>query len=65
MDQGRANKYRQEAEVCRGQAATATTEPDREFWLRIAAKWRRMADDGFPKQQAQQPQPNEKPRAPN
>lgn len=62
MDQSRANKYRQEFEVCRGQAATAATEVDRQFWLRIATKWQRMADDaGFPKQQAQQPQPNEKP----
>jgi NAD-dependent oxidoreductase involved in siderophore biosynthesis len=62
MGQSCAGKYEKKAKVCRDQAAKAQTELDRQFWLGIAAKWQRITDDvGFPKQQAQQPQPKENP----
>lgn len=62
MSQDRVDQYRQWAEECRTQAQTALREEDKEAWLKLAAKWQtiaRGANQGG--QQAQQPQPEEKP----
>jgi gluconate kinase len=59
----KADHYRQQAEECREQAARALRDEDRESWLKLAAKWQRMADEAHRPaqqgQQAQQPQPKE------
>jgi hypothetical protein len=54
--------YRQQAEECREQAERALRDEDRESWLKLAAKWRRLAEGAHPpSQQAQQPQPKDEP----
>jgi gluconate kinase len=53
----KADHYLQQAEECREQAARALRDEDRESWLKLAAKWQRMAEGTRqPAQQAQQPQ---------
>jgi hypothetical protein len=36
-------KFRQEAEECRQQAAMAIGQRDKEEWLRLAAEWTKLA----------------------
>jgi gluconate kinase len=53
----KTDHYRQQAEECREQAARALRDEDRQSWLKLAAKWQRMAEGTHqPAQQAQQPQ---------
>jgi hypothetical protein len=53
----KADHYLKQAEECREQAARALRDEDRDSWLKLAAKWQRMADGTHqPTQQAQQPQ---------
>jgi gluconate kinase len=53
----KADHYLKEAEECRDQAARALRDEDRQSWLKLAAKWQRMAEKAHhPAQQAQQPQ---------
>jgi gluconate kinase len=54
----KADHYRQQAQECREQAARALRDEDRQSWLKLAAKWQRMAEGTHhPAQQAQQQQP--------
>jgi gluconate kinase len=56
----KADHYLKQAEECREQAARALRDEDRDNWLKLAAKWRCMADETHrPAQQAQQPQGEE------
>jgi gluconate kinase len=56
----KADHYLKQAEECREQAARALRDEDRESWLKLAAKWQRMAEGTYrPAQQAQQPQPKD------
>jgi hypothetical protein len=55
MSQLRADKYRKEAEECLSQAQKAGFNEDKASWLKIAARWQRMAEEAHPcGQQAQQ-----------
>jgi gluconate kinase len=53
----KADHYLKQAEECRDQAARALRDEDRESWLKLAAKWQRMAEGGekHVAQLAQQP----------
>ena len=60
MPKRKADHYLKQAEECRDQAARALRDEDRESWLKLAAKWHRMAEGTHhPAQQAQQPQPKD------
>ena len=39
-----AQRFREEAEKCRQQAARAVSELEREEWLRLAADWIKLAE---------------------
>jgi gluconate kinase len=53
----KADHYLKQAEECREQAARALRDEDRASWLKLAAKWQRMAEGTHqPAQQAQQAQ---------
>ncbi len=43
MADDEANRFRKQAEECRGQAAKAISPLDEEAWLRIAAEWIELA----------------------
>ena len=57
MPRRKAEHYREQADECREQAARALRAEDRESWLRLAAKWQKLADGGekHVAQLAQQP----------
>jgi hypothetical protein len=58
----RVQDYRRNAEECRLQATKSRLEADKTSWLKLAARWHRMAEETDPtRQQAQQPQTREKP----
>ena len=45
--------YRRQAEECRAQASRALRVEDRESWLKLAAKWQKLAEAGGDKHAAQ------------
>ena len=58
MPESRAEEYNRKARECRSQAAETADYETKAGWLRLAAKWQRMAEGTYhPTQQAQQPQP--------
>ena len=60
MPKRKADHYLKQAEECRDQAGRALRDEDRQSWLKLAAKWQRMAEGTHqPAQQAQQPQPKD------
>jgi hypothetical protein len=58
----KVNEYRQWTAECLSFAAKAEREEDKRTWLGLASKWERLANEAaWRGQQAQQPQPQQKP----
>lgn len=45
MTKSDADRFRKEANECRMLAAATINPTDKEFWLRLAAEWQKLAEE--------------------